>query len=181
MNEKINELYLAYYTQNKNVVCWFHDKSKVESYLFKNDIYDECTIFKSTSEKFNKAIRSEYWSYRLTVRDTIIGTFICTDKEWGYIHKQSYENYKRTTSILNDFSYLINTVDFTEKELEKIIKASKVLSKINREYEVDRLVPKQCLDNKTIRKLVQMDDEIYGRTENDDFESFYKRYEIILI
>jgi hypothetical protein len=178
--KKPENLFIAYFSNNKQLVAHSMDKQRLESYLFKTDLYDKVTIFESDNKKFNDAIYFEYWSYRLIMKDYLEQSFICTEREYTFLCKMMSESRQKIYDIIDNMRYIVNVLDLNEKEMNKLCKATRILSGlINTHYEDIRLVPKGCLDNKTLRKLMDMEDELLGNP--DSFDTFYHKYDIILI
>ena len=81
-----DNLWLAYYSHNKEIVAFSEEKQLLETYLFKNNMYDEMTIFETDDQKFIKAICFEYWYLRLIKSEYSDGSLlVCTDEEYEYI------------------------------------------------------------------------------------------------
>lgn len=181
ITKKNNEiLYLAYYTHNKQIVAFSSEKQMVESYLFKTDLYDKVTIIECKDKRFVDAIYFEYWSYRLIRKDYEDQSFVCTEREFVLLCRYMNETSTRINDIIDNMRYIVNSLQLEEKEITKLCKATKVLAAINYRHDADiRLIPKGCLDNKTLRRLREMEDELTGLPE--DIESMYKRYDIIII
>jgi len=178
--QKPTNLYLAYFSKTKQLVAHSRCKKDLESYLFKTELYDQVTIFESKDTKFNDAVCYEYWSYRIVRRDYLDQSFVCTEREYTILTKLMSETRSKIYDIIDNMRYLVNTLDLSEKELKKLCKATRVLSEITHSnYEDIRLIPKGCLDNKTLRKLMDMEDELMGNPES--FDTFYHKYNIILI
>ena len=174
-----DNLWLAYYSHNKEIVAFSEEKQLLETYLFKNNMYDEMTIFETDDQKFIKAICFEYWYLRLIKSEYSDGSLlVCTDEEYEYICKHKREVSSKIYSILNDLSFVLQSIDLEEDELKKIFKASKILSKQNHGA-MNNTINKDKFDNKTLRKLVELEKEIKGDYRN--FDDFYRRYHIIII
>ena len=180
LTKKEEILYLSYFTHNKQIVAFSSDKQMLESYLFKTDLYDKVTIIESEDKRFIDAVYFEYWSYRLVRREYDDQLFICTERELVLLCKYMHETSNKINEIIDNMRYIVNALDLEEKEINKLSKATRVLAAINYGNNADiRLIPKGCLDNKTLRKLRDMEDELTGLPE--DVESMYKRYDIIII
>lgn len=175
--EKEN-IYIAFYKHNKQIIAFTTDKKKLELYLFKTDLYDKASIIESDDKQFIDAVYFEYWSYRLVSHDYNEQCFVCTEREYTLLCKYMNESSTRIRDIIDNIRYLVTVLDLDEKEMNKLYKAAKVLSNIDYGHD-SRLIPKGCLDNKTLRRLRDMEDELTGLPE--DVESFYKRYDIIII
>lgn len=173
-------LYLAFYKHNKQIIAFATDKKKLELYLFKTELYDKASIIESDDKQFIDAVYFEYWSYRLVTHDYNEQCFVCTEREYVLLCKYIHESSTRIQDIIDNIRYLVTVLDLDEKEMNKLYKAAKLLSNINYGHNNDsKLIPKGCLDNKTLRRLRDMEDELTGLPE--DVESFYKRYDIIII
>ena len=174
-----HNIYLAYYSHNKEIVAYSEDKQLLENYLFKNNIYDKITIFETDDQRFIEAIHFEFWHLRLIRSEYSDGSLlVCTDEEYEYICKHKREVSSKLYTILNDLSFVLQSMDLEEDELKKIFKASKILSKHNRGA-MKNTISKDKFDNKTLRKLVELEKEIKGDYRN--FDDFYHRYHIIII
>ena len=170
---------LAYYSHNKEIVAFSDDKQLLETYLFKNNIYDEIIIFETDDQRFIEAIHFEFWHLRLIRSEYSDGSLlVCTDEEYEYVCKHKREVSSKIYSILNDLSFVLQSMDLEEDELKKIFKASKILNKQNRGM-MKNTINKEKFDNKTLRRLVELEKEINGDYRN--FDDFYHRYHIIII
>lgn len=173
-------MYIAYFKHNKYLVAYGYDKHQMELYLMRSGIYDQVNIYESKDSKFNDAIKFEKCPFRLMTINFDEKSFICTEREMQLLNRYEYENETRIKSILNDMSYLLNTINFSDKEKDKIFKASKILYEKCKNEITHDLIPKGCLDNKTLRRLREMEDELIGETPGD-FSDCCHKYCIIMI
>ena len=49
-----NDIYIAFDSKNKNIICYSENEEYVKKYLTANDLIDKCDIFDSDNERFNR-------------------------------------------------------------------------------------------------------------------------------
>lgn len=169
------------YDDNKQIVCWGFNKKNVVLYLSKTGLYDKCELMQSDDLKFIFAVQCDFARYEvIDIRDKDDNLVVLLRKEYNYVMELNYETKSKVFDTINTCRELLNTIDFTDEEFKKMKKFAIMLT--NKSMGTLSLVPNSVLsDMKSLRRAVEMEDELYNINDRGTLNTLCNRFCIILI
>lgn len=170
------------HNQNREIVCWSWCKNLLMTYLIKTDLYATSEIISSTDPKFIYAVQSTFSRYEvISGRDENDKLVVLIRKEYNYVMQLNYEMKSKIYDVVDNCRQLVNALDFSDKEYEKIRKMTVMLLKRATRSEMSTLPKGILTDPKSLRRATEMEDELYNFNDSADFNMICSQYCIILI
>lgn len=171
-----NDIYIAFDSKNKNIICYSENEEYVKKYLTANDLIDKCDIFDSDNERFNRIFQNSYCMFELDYyfsgKD-----IICTNFEYNLYRESFSEYYRKMNDTMKNLKEFYNSMKLTEKEKNILFKATKLL--YDKRYRMDAFID-DTLNNKDLRKMAEIELKISGADVQMNFEDVFGYYMIII-
>lgn len=177
------EKILIAYNERKEIMCWGYNFNHVKLYLSKVGLLEKCGFIESDEPKFIHAVETTFFDYEiLSGRDESDKLIVLRRKEYRYLVSLHYEMKSKIYSVIDNCRELVNTLEFSDKEYEKIRRMTIMLLKKSTNVNELSTLPKGVLnDIKSLRRAVEMEDELYNYRDSSDLGILCSQYCVILI